>query len=74
MFDRGASSTISLLDCMIMLRTAWKAVLEEKIRKCFEACNFRTMYATEHAENAALNDTSSDMQGLWQKGNSGRLC
>lgn len=65
MFNCGVSSSISLLDCMVMLRAAWKAVPTELICKCFEACNLRTMYATE---NTALKDTSSDMQDLWQQG------
>ena len=68
MFSRGVSSSVSVLDCMTMLRAAWEAVPAQLIRNCFEACSIRTMNATEHAEDTVLEDTNSEARDLWQKG------
>jgi len=51
-----------------MLRAAWASVPAQLIRNCFEACNIRTVNATEHAENTVLEDTNSEARDLWQKG------
>lgn len=68
MFNRGASFSVSLLECMTMLRAAWQAVPAQLIRNCFEACNIRTIYATEHTEGTVLEDANSEVRELWQKG------
>ena len=68
MFDRGASPSVSILDCMRMLRAAWASVPETLIRNCFAACHIQTTNAAEHMEAAVLEDMDSELQGLWNEG------
>jgi len=53
---------------MTMLRAAWASVPAQLIGNCFEACNIQTVNATEHAEGTVLEDTTSEVQHLWQAG------
>jgi hypothetical protein len=68
MFNNGASLSVSLLDCMAILRAAWTSVPAQLIRNCFETCNIQTTSAIEHAKGASLEHTDGEIEDLWKKG------